>query len=131
MRLGVERGKNNGLCCLCKRETEDLEHSFFVCSASAEAGLTTLGWAQSVIPGLTMEQALHLDTGDTHLGKEEELVFTTILGTGFKQIWEARASKKRITRHEARAEMEATISILRRSRFKKEADMIANIIFPV
>ena len=105
--------QNRGLCQLCRCEMEDLEHSFFSCSASAEAGLATLGWAQAVIPGLTMEQALHLDTGDVHLGREEELVFTTLIGTGLKLIWEARSRRKQITRYETRAEMEATVSILR------------------
>ena len=98
-RLGVNREISRGLCYFCNTETENLEHAFFACSASSEAGLTTLGWAQSVVPGLSMEQALHLDTGDSHLGREEELVLTTILGTGLKQIWDARTLKKRITRH--------------------------------
>ena len=112
---------------LCRLEKEDLLHSFFSCSASAVAGLTILGWAQSLVPNMDQEQALRLDVGETVLNKEEELALTTILGTGLSYIWEARVKRKRVEQYEVRAEIEATVTLLRKSRNCMAGDIIANI----
>ena len=40
-----------------------------------------------------------------------------MLATGLKHIWEARVSKKQITPFQVRAELEAKISLLRRTRY--------------
>ena len=127
-RIRLNTEQESGLCVLCETQVDDLEHSFFACPHTAAAGLQTLGWAQSVVPDLTPLQALRLDIGEAQLGREEGLIFTTIIGTGLKFIWEARVNKKRVEPYEVRAEMEALISILRRSRYSNEGDMLSNIV---
>ena len=127
-RLGLTRNNTEGLCLLCRSEREDLLHSFFFCSASAEAGLVTLGWAQELVPCLTQEHSLRLDVVDDILTTDEELALVTIIGHGLGYIWERRIRKKKVQLYEIRAEMEATVSLLRKSRHRKAGDIIFNII---
>ena len=49
----------------------------------------------------------------------EELAVVYLLATGLKYIWEARMHKKQISIHQLRSELEAKISILRKSRHKE------------
>ena len=79
-------------------------------------------------PSLSQEDSLRLDLGEVILGSEEELALTSILGSGLQYIWEARIKKKSISLYEVRAEMEAVISILRRSRYKNTGQIISDIV---
>ena len=111
-RIGVEGNSNRGQCLSCKTDSDSIQHSFFSCSKTSEAGLAALGWARAVVPELTQEQAVRLDVGVTVLGREEELVLTTILGISLQFIWEARIKKKRVETYEVRSELEAAVSLL-------------------
>ena len=74
-----------------------------------------LGYAQAVVPDLSPEAALLLDFHQ-NLSMEDQLAVCVLLSTGLKYIWEARVSKKTVTNFRMRAEIEARVSILRRSR---------------
>ena len=52
-RLGADRYQAGGRCLQCGEENEDLQHCFFSCPANQLAGLATLGWAQTLAPGLS------------------------------------------------------------------------------
>ena len=75
-----------------------------------------LGWIQGVSSTLQPEDALQLKL-QTTLSQEDELAAVCMLATGLKHIWEARVSKKQITPFQVRAELEAKISLLRRTRY--------------
>ena len=123
LRLGADREDAAGKCCLCKTEQEDLEHVFFSCSANAEAGLATLGWAQKVIPEIAADAALRLELkGEPD--DSQKLAAITILATGLCYIWEARVMKKKVKMYEVRAELEAMVILMRRTRHRESGDTI-------
>ena len=79
-------------------------------------GLTLVGWAQQILPDLTPESILNLDIPPM-ASQDEELAVICTLATGLKYIWETRAAKKTIETYKMRAEVEAKIIILRKSRY--------------
>ena len=122
-RIVVTENQNSGLCQHCDLEVENLPHAFFNCEQSRIAGHALLGHVQLLVPGLSPDDALRLELG-ADLSDEEELATTCLLATGLKYIWEARASKKQVTTFRMRAEVEARISILRRTRHKNAGELM-------
>ena len=58
----------------------------------------------------------------------EELAVVSTLAVGLKYIWEVRMAKKTVVTYKMRAEVEAKISILRRSRFAKAGDIMETML---
>ena len=56
------------------------------------------------------------------------LATLSILSTGFQYIWQARDDKKVVSQFRMRAEIEASISILRKTRFTASADKMLELI---
>ena len=118
-RIGAA-GEPQDLCLHCRLDREDLVHCFFDCPRNKGVGLRLLGCIQQVIPGLSSDAALRLDFV-LNLADEEQLAVQGILINGLKYIWEAKLSKKTLTMYRMRAEIEAYISLLRRTRFSNAA----------
>ena len=59
---------------------------------------------------------LYAKTSDANM--EETLAVCVMLSVGLKYIWESRVGKKVVVVFKMRAEIEAVVSILRRSRHK-------------
>ena len=125
-RLGLN-DDHPGLCLQCRLEVEDLVHSFFDCTKNMGVGLALLGCVQQILPDLSSEAAVLLDFECT-LPEEENLAVQCILITGLKYIWEARLAKKVVTKYRMRAEIEARVSILRKTRFQSSAMLVADLI---
>ena len=125
-RLGLN-DDHPGLCLLCRLEVEDLVHSFFDCTRNMGVGLALLGCVQQILPDLSSENAVLLDFS-CRLEEEQTLAVQCILITGLKYIWEARLAKKVVNKHRMRAEIEARVSILRKTRFLSSAELIADLI---
>ena len=51
-----------------------------------------------------------------------------MLATGWLYIWEARVSKKQVLRYKMRAELEAMISILRKSRHSRAGEKMLEMM---
>ena len=117
-RLGVGDGQLPGLCLLCQTGVEDPMHAFFTCSYSRVAGLGLLGLVQELCPDLLPEDVLQLELGED-LPEADQLAAVYCIATGLKYIWEARLKKKQTTLIQIRAELEAMISLLRRTRFRE------------
>ena len=83
-------------------------------------GLALLGYIQKVVPNLNPEDALRLNLGQG-LSDEDQIATVCLLSTGLKFIWEARVEKKPIVVYKMRAEIEAKISILRRTKYQNSA----------
>ena len=126
-RLGVAVDGQPGLCQLCHLETEDALHALVHCPQSAVASLALLGHAQNVLPNLSPEAALRLDFG-AKLEEEEELATVCLLATGWLYIWEARVDKMQVLRYKMRAELEAMIYILRKSRHSSAGERMLEMI---
>ena len=90
-------------------------------------GLTLIGWVQHLVPDLTPESAITLNL-QQHLSEHEELAVVCTLAAGLKYIWEARVAKKLVETHKMRAEVEASISILRRSRFSEAGLVMESLL---
>ena len=73
--------------------------------------------------GLTPEAAVRLDFG-TILSEEENLTALLILATGLKYMWETRVAKKVVIKYKMRAEIEAKVSLLRKTKYQRVADRL-------
>ena len=116
-----------GLCQLCHREFEDIYHAFFSCPHSRVSGLGLLGLVQGLYPDLQPDDVLQLHLG-ADLPPEDELAALYMVATGLKHIWEARQSKKQTTLFQVRAELEAKISLLRRTRYQEAGQKIQEML---
>ena len=125
--LGVGDGQLPGLCLLCQTEVENPMHAFFVCSFSRVAGLGLLGLIQELCPDLLPEDVLQLELGED-LSDAEELAAVCSIATGLKFIWEARIKKKQSTLFQVRAELEAKILLLRRTRYQEAGLKMQNML---
>ena len=125
-RLGLDEGQA-GLCLHCRMDVEDLTHCFFDCSRNMVVGLALLGCVQQIIPDLSADAAVRLDFR-LRLTDEENMAALYILITGLKYIWEMRSAKKVVLKYKMRAEIEAMVSILRKTRHQNTATRIEELI---
>ena len=114
-------------CKKCHHETDDLLHALLLCPDSRATADKLLGYVQVVVPDISPDRLLLLDFG-TELGEADILPVLSIVSTGLSYIWQARAEKKRPTQHKMRAEIEAEISILRKTRYCAMTDRMLEII---
>ena len=119
--------ENGGRCKLCNLETEDIMHAMFTCPHNLVPGNALLGYLQVTTPGLTQEGALKLEL-ESSLDSDGTLAALCVLSTGLKFIWECRISKKQVPLHSMRAEIEAKISILRKSRHSSAGLVIEEML---
>ena len=119
--------RDSGMCKVCLVANDDLLHALLQCPDSRAAGDHLLGLVQVAIPDLPPDKLLRLDFG-TELNEVDVLPLLTIISTGLMYIWQARVEKKRPTQYKMRAEIEAEISILRKSRYWASADRVLEII---
>ena len=116
-----------GLCKVCNVLPEDLDHALFTCPSSKTVADLLLSYVHTVVPGMSTQRLLRLDFG-ARLDDTDQLAILGLVSTGLTYIWQARAEKKVLTQYKMRAELEAMISILRKSRFTSSADKIFEII---
>ena len=102
-------------------------HAFFYCQTSVHAGHALLGYVQALVPHLSPEAALRLELG-SDLCDEEKLALLCVLATGLKYIWDVRKEKKQITLFKMRAEIEAKISLLRKTRYQGSANIMLEML---
>ena len=116
-----------GLCKICHAAPEDLHHALFTCTSSRPASDLLISYVHTVIPGLSPQKLLRLDFGAV-LEESDKLATLCLISTSLKYIWQARADKKTVTQYKMRAEVEAVISILRKTRYSASADRLLEII---
>ena len=126
-RLGASEGHVPGMCLHCHTDVEDPIHAFFSCPHSMVAGLALLGWVQGLAHDVSPEEAILLQL-DENITEIEELAVVYLLATGLKYIWESRMLKKQITLHQLRSELEAKVSILRKSRHKEAGEKMLELL---
>ena len=97
-------------------ERDSFIHSFFLCSYNSEARSNIIEYGRVLIPQLNMDGVLFLQLGG-NLSSEKELAVVYLIAIGLKFIWETRLEKKRVQLFKMRAELEARISLLRRTKF--------------
>ena len=82
---------------------------------------------QHIVPELTPEKALRLELG-SEKSDDQELAVVSLLACGFKYIWETRVEKKRPQTYRMRAEAEARVSILRKTRYAESGNKILEML---
>ena len=115
------------LCKTCRASPEDLLHAFFSCPSSKAVGDLLLSFVRIVVPGLSPQQLLRLDLGPG-LAEADQLATICVISTGLNYIWQARVDKKVVTQYKMRAEIEAMITILRKTRYYASADRVLELI---
>ena len=126
-RLVGGQNEHTGRCSLCLQEVEDQVHAFFTCQKSMIPGLACIGYVQTVLPNLSQDEALRLEFGQ-ELSEADCLATVCILSTGLKYIWEARVEKKAATVYKMRAEIEAKVSIVRKTRYSNSGTKIMEMM---
>ena len=116
-----------GSCLHCCVNTEDILHCFFGFTNNLVTRLTLLSWVTQLVPEFSPESALIIDLQQQQ-SEYEELAVVCTLEAGLKYIVEARVAKKLVESHKIRAEVEASISILRRSRFYEAGPVMENML---
>ena len=116
-----------GLCKLCHATSEDLSHALLSCPFSRDAGEKLLSYVHLSVPGLQPLGMLSLAFG-VELEAVDKLATLAIIATGLEYIWQARAEKKVVSQFRMRSEVEAAISILRKTRWSAVADRMMEII---
>ena len=91
-------------------------HLFYVCSKNREAVEAVLRVGRVYDRTLTMEKSLWME-----VQSDETAMLSTVLtlATGLLYNWENRKLRKATTLHMMRAQLEAAVSIKRRSRLKQ------------
>ena len=125
-RIGVGDMGQPGLCQLCHLQGEDTSHALFYCHHSLIGAHALLGYIQTRIPNFSVDDALKLRLGEVSEQEEQAVVCT--LGTGLMHIWQARLEKKQVYLYKMRAELEAMVSVLRKSRHKNVGEIIASML---
>ena len=116
----------DGVCNFCE-ELETPLHAFFECQHSMLSGLALLGYVQVLVPDLSPEAALRLELG-IQLEEKEELAIMCMLASGMKYIWETRVEKKQVQTYKMRSEVEARVSILRKTRHKEAGNKMLEMM---
>ena len=116
-----------GVCKICRAAPEDRLHAFSTCPSSKATSDLLLGYVHAAVPGLSPEDMLRLNFA-SRLDESDKLAVLVVISTGLKYIWESRLDKKVVHQHKMRAEIEACISILRKSRYCGSADRVLELI---
>ena len=110
------------LCWCNTGAVESYQHLFYHCEKNSEAGQALLRCVMSYDRSLSEVKSLRLE-----LNPDEPFLLASIslLSSGLELIWQNRKLKKNTTLYTMRAELEAAISIRRRSRLKKGREAAA------
>ena len=121
-------GHTTNWCRLCDvNEEEDQIHAFFSCSNNRIAGLALLGYIQRIAADLSEADCLCLNLG-ANLDEVQCLAAVSLIATGLRFIWERRIENKTVPLYLIRAELEAKIELLRRTRYDRAGELMHLIV---
>ena len=115
------------ICTLCDQNVVgDLTHSLVLCSYNGGAGQFLLDRLHHVLPNLLPHQVALLDL-DVEGDKQLPLVFLT--ASVLSQVWDCRMKKKPCQLMSIRADLEASVNILRKSRYRDKDELFSLLVF--
>ena len=110
---------NENTCEFCNTgATDNLQHALLKCPSNSSTNSFLLKAIISELPDVQTEQVLLLDL---HLQPDQELPVIYLIACVLSQIWECRKNKKLSNLTHIRANLEASIQILRKSRHYQAA----------
>ena len=116
------------LCWCGNGEEESYMHLFYKCPRNREAAEALLRCVQAYDEKLTAEKSLRLE-----IAADEVFILPTVsvLATGLELIWQNRKLKKSTPLYSIRAELEAAVSLRRKSssrKIRETGDIMNNMI---
>ena len=125
-RLGINNIASP-MCCQCDQAVyDDLPHALVTCPQNTEVTDWLLNQLLRVSPNISPHQLVLLSMNDLH--EEHELPVTWLISQTLSHIWSQRSIQKKPTLYQTRAQLEAGISIMRKSRFNECSKIIEEII---
>ena len=107
------------------QDTCNLSHALFACSHNSEVGQWLLQIIRRCLPGVTPKQVVLLDLNlDEHL----RLPIMWLVARTLSDIFSCRMDKKACTLFNTRATLEASIMLLRKTRHRKAAETLHNLV---
>ena len=115
------------ICQHCNTDTiEDIPHALFHCSFNSIVSQYLLNILSRHQPDLSFDDILCLNF---KVEDDHELPFVWITSTLLSSIWSLRKDKKKCDLIKARADLEAKVSLLRKTKFKQATDKISKMLF--
>ena len=115
------------ICILCdKPEPDQLHHALVTCQENKEVADWLFQHLNQHVPSLNPQQLVVLDLGSLHESLELPIVWLTAQVLSY--IWKSRKEKKKPKLYKTRAMLEAGVSILRKTRFQDECDLLETIL---
>jgi hypothetical protein len=105
---------------------EDLRHALLQCSFNHGTGQTLLQIVKTQIPTMTAASLLRLELAN--LDEDTEYSLATFISTTLLSIWDKRLTRSRISPFETRATLEARCLLLRKTRFRNQANILMEMI---
>ena len=118
--------ERSAVCTLCSSGlNEDCAHTFLACNHNSDVSNWVLDFTRKVAPNSNPEDIICLN-----LDLAESVAFPLIwsLSHVFFAVWQLRLSKKAVNLYNIRAEMEAKINILRKSRLLEAVSHIEKLL---
>ena len=114
-------GISSSVCGLCNLQAEGhLVHCLFECPYNNEVGQYIIHVLSNKLPGVTPRKVVHLDI-DT-VGDNLPIIF--FVAAILSEIWRCRMEKKPCRLHLVKADLEAKVNILRKSRHLAAAETL-------
>ena len=114
-------------CTQCDRaEPDQLHHALVTCPQNNEVADWLMQSLHHHIPALSPEQLVVLHLGDLENSLELPLVWLIV--QVLSSIWKSRLEKKKPQLRRTRAELEAGIAIMRKTRFQNSCTLLETII---
>ena len=120
------RNVDSPTCTLChSQDTCNLSHALFTCSHNSEVGQWLLHIIRRHLPRTAPQQVVLLDLNlDEHL----RLPIIWLVAKTLSNIFSSRMDKKACTLFNTRATLEASIMLLRKTRHRKAAETLQNLV---
>ena len=120
------RNVDSPACTLClSQDTCNLSHAFFTCSHNSEVGQWLLQIICRHLPRTVPQQVVLLDLNlDEHL----RLPIIWLVAKTLSNIFSCRMDKKACTLFNTRTSLEASIMLLRKTRHRKAAETLQNLV---
>ena len=114
------------VCTKCDRGVEeDLAHAMLRCDFNGELNYWILALSRRVVPSIRIEDILILNLGLPNLDEAFPLVW--LLSVLLELVWKARLSRNAVLKTRVRADLEARINLLRKTRFGDFAPKITKM----
>ena len=112
-------------CTKCQlHEIETLQHALMDCPSNQGVSTTLCNGLKKYQPSLTKQEILAIN-----FQTEEQLLFPLVWTTAsfLSSIWQLRVEKKRVELIKIRADLEASVRLLRESRLTSTMEMLSKI----